>query len=546
MASGYASERTRAEETSPGPFPAAPPRERRQALLDAIEEALRAHRVPYRSATVGSDVYCAIHEDETPRVRAALRDLGKQHRGRLRAWLGHGNTYEEILDPAQLPLSKIAEAESLVIASPYRNGLYFVGRSAGVEILLLTRRDGRLLARQRRAKKVEWTQEFEDLSVAPLLPSFDNSVMATKGHAYEDAPVDVVYTWVDSADPAWEASRAEWVKRQNPELNSSANEERYLDREELRYSLRSLWLYAPFIRNVYIVTAGHYPDWLNCRNSRVHLIRHIDIFPDPTVLPTFNSHAIEACLHRIPGLAERFLYFNDDVFLGREVTIDTFYTKSGLIKSRFSRVAYAPNTRPGSAAIPTDWAAYNANRIIGRDFGLRFDRKMEHVPMPLTRSLLYEIERRYSSEVQATRAARFRSPSDLAIPTMLAHFYGVASGKAVEWEYASNDYGYADTGRLEFALALKSIEQTRPTFFCLNATRHREIDPHAQAAILRDFLQRRYPIASPFELEWHPQRSSELTTTRKEREAPHDALGPDDGTEQFEGGLSRANVHKQG
>src|SRR5690606_37311940 len=218
----------------------------------------------------------------------------------------------------------------------------------------VARPDNRLLARQRRAKKVEWTEEFAREKDAPALSSCSSTPTLTRNHAFEDTPVDAVYTWVDSTDPAWKASRIEWAKRQDPKLNSSANEERYINREELRYSLRSLWLYAPFIRNVYIVTAGHYPAWLNRYNSKIHVIRHIDIFPDPTVLPTFNSHAIEACLHRIPGLAERFLYFNDDVFLGREVTITTFYTKSGLIKRRFSRVAYAHNTRHGSAASPTD------------------------------------------------------------------------------------------------------------------------------------------------------------------------------------------------
>ena len=95
---------------------------------------------------------------------------------------------------------------------------------------------------------------------------------------------------------------------------------RFADHDELRFSLRSLEQFAPWINHVWIVTADQRPRWLTPDHPWVSVVSHRDIFPDPDALPTFNSHAIEACLHRIPGLAEHFLYLNDDMLLGRPVS----------------------------------------------------------------------------------------------------------------------------------------------------------------------------------------------------------------------------------
>lgn len=101
------------------------------------------------------------------------------------------------------------------------------------------------------------------------------------------------------------------------------------DNEELRYSLRSLWLYAPWVRNVYIVTNGQVPYWLDLSNPNVFIVTHGDIFPNRADLPVFSSPAIEVHLHRIPGLSDRFLYFNDDTMLGNVVWPDDFWSREG-------------------------------------------------------------------------------------------------------------------------------------------------------------------------------------------------------------------------
>jgi hypothetical protein len=99
-----------------------------------------------------------------------------------------------------------------------------------------------------------------------------------------------------------------------------------------RFSLRLLEKHAPWVRKVFIVTAGEVPKWLNTSNPKIHIVSHKDIWPEDSWekdQPIHNSEAIETHLHRIPGLADHFVYFNDDIFLGRPLERSFFFTDSG-------------------------------------------------------------------------------------------------------------------------------------------------------------------------------------------------------------------------
>ena len=117
--------------------------------------------------------------------------------------------------------------------------------------------------------------------------------------------MDVVITYVNGLDPVWreEYSRA---------LNIPALDKRFRDWGTLRYLLRGVETYMPFVRNVHLVVSGktQVPEWAS---DRLKVVTHRDIIPEE-FLPTFNSTTIEMFLHRIPGLDERFIYFNDDMF----------------------------------------------------------------------------------------------------------------------------------------------------------------------------------------------------------------------------------------
>lgn len=144
-----------------------------------------------------------------------------------------------------------------------------------------------------------------------------------------DFPVDLVYTWVDGNDPVWRAKRNEYMPpRPEGHVPNHMNDARWRENNELMYSLRSVEMYAPWVRHIYIVTDGQCPAWLNTDHPKIRIVDHSEILP-ADALPVFSSHAIESCIYRIPGLAEHFVYGNDDTFFGSPTTPDDFFRADG-------------------------------------------------------------------------------------------------------------------------------------------------------------------------------------------------------------------------
>lgn len=141
----------------------------------------------------------------------------------------------------------------------------------------------------------------------------------------QTSDIDFVIAWVDGSDKAWLDEKSKYQADKMCEDDSSV---RYRDWDNLRYWFRAVERYAPWVRKVHFVTWGHIPQWLNEEHPGLHIVRHEDFIPQE-YLPTFNSHTIELNLHHIEGLAEQFVYFNDDMFLNRPVQPEDFF-KNGL------------------------------------------------------------------------------------------------------------------------------------------------------------------------------------------------------------------------
>lgn len=135
--------------------------------------------------------------------------------------------------------------------------------------------------------------------------------------------IDFVIPWVDGGDPAWQ-------KEKNRALHGEAGadldagENRYRDWDNLRYWFRAVEKFAPWVHQVFFVTCGQRPDWLNPGAPKLRLVDHRDYIPEQ-YLPTFNANPIELNLHRIKGLSAQFVYFNDDVFLTAPVAPTDFF-----------------------------------------------------------------------------------------------------------------------------------------------------------------------------------------------------------------------------
>jgi hypothetical protein len=334
--------------------------------------------------------------------------------------------------------------------------------------------------------------------VRGLLPGAAPRRTGGSGGYEVDFPIDVVYTWVDGADAAWRTRRdAAWTRAKPAEHNRlAANTSRYVNRDELRYSLRSLTAYADWVRRIFIVTDRQVPSWLDTGNPRLRVVDHSEIFAAVDGLPTFNSHAIESRLHHIEGLGEHYLYLNDDMFLGRECVPETFYFGNGI-----ARLFPSPKTVPDGPATAADTPVCSAgknNRMLLSDkFGRAPSRRMLHAPYPQLRSVVLEAEGAYAAEFARTALSRFRHPDDISVPASLIGHYAYLTGRAVP---GSLSYAYVDLADPHLNRRLRRLRTARPQVFCLNDHADSTADPGTIDVAVRTFLATAFPRPSEFEL----------------------------------------------
>ena len=184
--------------------------------------------------------------------------------------------------------------------------------------------------------------------------------------------MDVVITFVDGSDPLW---REDFRRL----LDVPALEKRYRDWGLLRFLFRGIETHLPFVRKVFLVVSrdSQVPAWVD--RERVKVVLHREIIPEE-YLPTFNSCTIEMFLHRIPGLDERFLYFNDDILPMMDCTEADFFPEghpaTGFSRCRLVRSQFLRHCR-------------NADRLARRAAGVAIEcgfMRPEHVCSPMLRS----------------------------------------------------------------------------------------------------------------------------------------------------------------
>ena len=135
--------------------------------------------------------------------------------------------------------------------------------------------------------------------------------------------IDFVITWVDMDDPQWQEEFSKYAGERGNTKNG-VSKARFRDYGFLKYWFRGVEKFAPWVRKIHFVTSGQKPAWLDADNPKINLVDHKDFIP-AEFLPTYNSVVIERYMYRIPGLAEHFVYFNDDCYLINHVSPDRFF-----------------------------------------------------------------------------------------------------------------------------------------------------------------------------------------------------------------------------
>jgi UDP-glucose 4-epimerase len=309
------------------------------------------------------------------------------------------------------------------------------------------------------------------------------------------ADVDIVFSWVDGSSSEFQRQRAarlaEYVVGEGDDGPA-----RYRHVDELRYALRSVHMYAPWIRRIFIATDSPAPAWL-IDHPQVTIVRSEEFFADPSVLPTHNSHAVEAQLHRIPGLAEHFLYSNDDMFFGRLVEPELFFTSAGV--SKFVECEVRIGTGEPARHRSGHDNGLRVNRALLRErFGRTIVRDLEHCAAPLRRSVMAELEREFPEDFARTAASRFRSASDISVTNSLYHYYALLTGRAVTTRRPRVRYVQTTIAR-NLRRMERLAERTDIDMFCLNDGGETEVPEEVRVASIRGALERMFPVRAPWE-----------------------------------------------
>ena len=236
--------------------------------------------------------------------------------------------------------------------------------------------------------------------------------------------IDIVYTWVNYKDIKFQKKIKQYQKS-----TSEFDVARFLSHDELKFSLRSLEQFAPWVNAIYIVTQEQVPDWLDIKNKKLKIIFHEQII-EKQFLPTFNSHVIESCLHRIKGLSEKYIYMNDDVLFARPIKPSYFFKSNGLV-NLFVTNSKVPNGPLDSSDTPTEIASKNSLKLLYQKTGYICNSFFAHTFHPQLKSTNVEIEKIFKNEINTMKKNKFRNLTDLNIPTFLSHHFNYIKAKGV-------------------------------------------------------------------------------------------------------------------
>lgn len=249
--------------------------------------------------------------------------------------------------------------------------------------------------------------------------------------------IDFVITWVDGSDKAWRKQKAMYDSSGNTQVDDS--EERYRDWDLLKYWFRGVEKYAPWVRKIHFITWGHLPEWLNVNHPKLHIVRHEDYIPQE-YLPTFNCNVLENYMHKIEGLSEHFVYFNDDFFLVDSVEPALFfkdgkpcdmlafqpvvanpknpvmshlYLNNSLVLCKYFNKRENVKAHPGNyfkIGYPLLYFFYNMLELA---FPLYTGFYTVHGPSPFCKSTFEEVWTKEEEQLKRMMSNRFRSNNDL-------------------------------------------------------------------------------------------------------------------------------------
>ncbi|MDE5881568.1 MAG: stealth family protein [Muribaculaceae bacterium] len=328
--------------------------------------------------------------------------------------------------------------------------------------------------------------------------------------------IDFVVIWVDMNDPEWKKEFIKYSGKTDTESNS-VSDARFRDYGFLKYWFRGVEKFAPWVRKIHFLTCDQKPEWLNTDNPKLNLVSHKEVIPEE-FLPTYNSGVIERYIHRIPGLAEHFVYFNDDFFIIRPIQPTRFF-RNGL-PCDIAAFHYNPSWSQWYKMLRNNIRIINRHfdkkEVMKRDYDKWFNKsygsrarqnyllkpygkfitlRTPHNAQPYLKSTFEEVWEAAGKELTDTSANRFRDQSDYTQELFRT------------WQICRSNFEpyntYADTKMFPLLIkskqAIKAIYNQTYSLICLNDNIHiRHYDEVMKK--IRDAFESILPEKSSFEL----------------------------------------------
>lgn len=297
--------------------------------------------------------------------------------------------------------------------------------------------------------------------------------------------IDFVITWVDGDDKLWQTEFRTYLPQ--CQTTDDVRHLRYRNWENLRYWFRGVDKFAPWINKVHLITNGQLPDWLDLQAPRLHFVKHTDFIPGE-YLPTFNSDSILLNLHRINGLSERFVLFDDDCFLIDKVEPKRFFRK-GLPCDKAALNPLSPNCH-FSHNILSDLcvinSSFNKYDVIGKHFwkwitpsaGSKLLRTLfnlpwphfsgfydHHLPQIFLKSTFDEVWEKHEDILLQTSASKFRNIAD--VTSWLFRYWQLAKGDFIPLN-VQKDSAYITISDNTLDGIVDVIEHQKKKIVCLN------------------------------------------------------------------------------
>lgn len=330
--------------------------------------------------------------------------------------------------------------------------------------------------------------------------------------------IDFVVTWVDGDDPDWRADRQRALNGTLAPPSSEETTSRFRSWDTFRHWFRAVERYAPWVNRIHVVTSGQRPKWLDVNHPRINLVPHADIIP-PANLPTFNSHAIEAHLVLIPGLSEKFVYFNDDMFLVSPVTPEFFFPRGkpygvAVFDALSVNNVHAHALLNSSAALSRmhsyrthvlrnagAWFTPRYGRDVVRNLGtLPWARILPlvspHLPTAHTRSAVTAAFAAVADDIARTSAAQFRAADQVA-PMYLAYMWAILNGEFTPVNRAKLG-DFVSLGAIPLDEVDRTVRAAAKPLLCLNDDLSSDSPEYVVG--VHNIMQSVFPHRSEFEL----------------------------------------------